>query len=61
MTYDFSIATLIDLFPDFSLGGPRAAFRRFRQVWAEDIVTADVEDFAVAYMAAYNRHFPNTF
>jgi hypothetical protein len=38
--------------------GPRATFREFNlakgAVWMQDIHTTDVEDFAIAYMSAYN-------
>jgi uncharacterized MAPEG superfamily protein len=51
----------------FVSAGPRATFRKFhslaqRAVWMQDIHTTDVEDFAIAYMSAYNALIkPNTF
>lgn len=57
MTYNFSLSDLTRMHHVFVTLGPRATFRRFhnkRAVWMQDIHTTDVEDFAIAYMSAYN-------
>lgn len=67
MTYSFSVNDLTRMHHVFVSAGPRATFRKFhslaqRAVWMQDIHTVDVEDFAIAYMSAYNALIkPNTF
>jgi len=59
MTYNFSIGDLTRMHHVFVTLGPRATFRKFHNlakgaVWMQHIHTVDVEDFAIAYMSAYN-------
>ena len=58
MTYNFSLNDLTRMHHVFVTLGPRATFREFNlakgAVWMQDIHTTDVEDFAIAYMSAYN-------
>ena len=67
MTYNFSIGDLTRMHRFFVCAGPRATFRKWHGFtqhpsWMNPILVSDVEDFAIAYMSAYNALIkPNTF
>ena len=64
MEIDFNRKSLDTLLQVFTAGpfGPCLAFRSYYQIPVnEAIVTEEVENFAMAFMTAANRVYPETF
>jgi hypothetical protein len=64
MEIDFNCKSLDTLLQVFTAGpfGPSIAFRFYYQIPVnEAISTQEVEDFAMAFMTAANRVYPETF
>lgn len=60
--YDFSYSQLVSLHNIVALtGSTREAFKSYWLTEEGEFSTEQVEDFAIAFMSAYNRFFPRTY